>query len=257
MIFILIVVICCCCFKVVIHKCFLFLPEAILVLYSEYKLECVLKHTTASLGLHNFFCREILLLLYTIFSVRLSLLPKFVFFFLGRHRRFIGFSPPSSPKTASPWWKTEWRTCLWLNMVLHCCTYHMKHICFVNCFIYIRMKFLFLIFIPYCMREKKYSVHYFFRSMIPTGRGSRMTQEVGSSCSTPWLFFQTFWSFSLPSLNYTNNGFGWEKQHRNPLTYTVIDQRRGSETSLWKNRECAISFFPVAFYYHHNFHTPV
>lgn len=51
---ILIVVICCCYFKVVIHKCFLFLLEAILVLYSEYKLECVLKHTIASLGLHNF-----------------------------------------------------------------------------------------------------------------------------------------------------------------------------------------------------------
>lgn len=116
-------------------------------------------------------------------------------------------------------------------------------------YIYIRMKFWFWNFIPYCLREKKYSFHYFFRSTIPTGRDSRMTQEVGSSCSTPWLFFQTFWSFFLSSLNYTNNSFSWEKQHRNALIYTVIDQKRGSVSSLWKNRECAISFFPVAFYY--------
>lgn len=85
--------------------------------------------------------------------------------------------------------------------------------------------------------------------MIPTGRDRRMTQEVGSSCSTPWLFFQTFWSFCLPSLIYTNNGFSWKKQHRKALTYKVIDQRKGSVTSWGKNRECAISFFPVAFYY--------
>lgn len=218
MFFVLIGVICCCCFEVVIHKCFLLLLEAILVLYSEYKLECVFKAHNCIPGIAQFWCKDILLLLYSIFSVRLSLLPKFIIFFSVRHRRFIGFSPPSSPKTASPWWKTEWRTCLWLNMVLHCCLYHMKHICFVNCFMYIRMKFLFRNFIPYCMREKKYSFHYFFRSTIPTGRDSRMTQEVGSSCSTPWLFFQTFWSFLLPSLNYTNNGFSWEKQDRNTLT---------------------------------------
>lgn len=34
-------------------------------------------------GIAQFLCRDILLLLYTIFSMRLSLLPKFVFFFRG------------------------------------------------------------------------------------------------------------------------------------------------------------------------------
>jgi len=52
--FILIVVICGCCFEAVIHKCFLFLLEVILVLYPEYKLECILKHTDRSLGLLSF-----------------------------------------------------------------------------------------------------------------------------------------------------------------------------------------------------------
>lgn len=162
MFFILIVVICCCCLKVVIHKCFLFLWEAILVLYSEYRLECLLKHTTASLGLHNFDAE-----MYCCFFISFSVWGCLYFinssiFFSVRHRRFIGFSPPSSPKTASPWWKTEWRTCLWLNMVLHCCIYHMKHICFVTYFLYIRMKFLFWNIIPYCMREKKIFLSLFF-----------------------------------------------------------------------------------------------
>lgn len=118
-----------------------------------------------------------------------------------RHKRFTGFSPPSSLKTASPWWKTEWRTCLWLNMVLHCCKYHMKHMCFVNCLIYIYTKeWIFIVktsfHIAWERGEKMLLSLFFFRCMIHTGRDSRMTQEVGSSCSTPWLFFQTFWFFS-------------------------------------------------------------
>lgn len=57
-----------------------------------------------------------------------------------------------------------------------------------------------------------------------------MTQEVGSLCSTPLLFFQALWVFSFffseihlfTAITYLVR----KKQHRNALIYIVADQKR-------------------------------
>lgn len=123
---------------------FFFLLEVILVLYPEYKLECILKHRDTSLGLPSFNA-EMCCCFFIPSSVR-----SFLYFlnssfcFCEVHEIYRILSSLISQNSLFLFWKTEWRTCLWLNMVLHCCKYHRKHMCFVNHFIYERMIFFLL-----------------------------------------------------------------------------------------------------------------